>query len=181
MWVGRAAGAVPCLSVIDIFTRQLKAYLLQRSIRQHDVKALWEDLLKDIPVEQQGLIRVRSDNGSQFAAKTVRAFFEAKSIHQEFCHAATPEEDGYIESFHSIVERELVKRHEWQSLSELSALMASYVYFHNTERLHGSLRNVSPDKFTSQWADAQRQAKTGFLREENIANESAIPVQFIGG
>lgn len=32
---------VPCLSVIDIFTRQVKAYLLQRNICQHEVKALW--------------------------------------------------------------------------------------------------------------------------------------------
>lgn len=179
-WV-TGLGWVPCLSVIDIFTRQLKAHLLQRSIRQHDVKALWEDLLKGIPAEQHALIRVRSDNGSQFAAKTVRAFFTTEGIYQEFCHAATPEEDGYIESFHSIVERELVKRHEWQSQSELSALMASYVYFYNTERLHGSLRNVSPDKFASQWADVQKQAETGYLREETIANELAIPVQFIGG
>ena len=110
---------MPCLRVIDIFTRQLKAYLLPRSIRQHDVKALWQDLLKGIPVEQHGLVRVRSDNGPQFAAKTVRAFFAAAPIHQEFCHAATPEEDGFIESFHAIVERELVRRHEWQSLLEL--------------------------------------------------------------
>ena len=119
MWAGRAAGAVPCLRVIDIVTRQLKAYLLPRSIRQHDVKALWQDLLKGIPVEQHGLVRVRSDNGPPFAAKTVRAFFAAAPIHQEFCHAATPEEDGFIESFHAIVERELVRRHEWQSLLEL--------------------------------------------------------------
>lgn len=161
-WVS-GLGWVPCLSVIDIFTRQLKAYLLQPSIRQHDVKAIWQDLLKDIPVEQHGLIRVRSDNGSQFAAKTVRAFFTSEGIYQEFCHPATPEEDGYIESFHSIVERELVKRHEWQSLTDLTDLMASYVYFYNTERLHGSLRNVSPDRFARQWSDNQKSAKMELL------------------
>jgi putative transposase len=153
-WV-TGLGWVPCLSVIDIFTRQLRAYLLQRSIRQHDVKALWQDLLKSIPAGQHRLIRVRSDNGSQFAAKTVRAFFAAEGIHHEFCHVATPEEDGFIESFHAIVERELVRRHEWQSLLALAELMASYVYFYNTERLHGSLGNVSPDQFARQWADAQ--------------------------
>ena len=179
-WVS-GLGWVPCLSVIDIFTRQLKAHLLQRNIRQHDVKAVWQDLLKGIPVEQHGLIRVRSDNGSQFAAKTVRAFFTAEQIHQEFCHVATPEEDGYIESFHAIVERELVKRHEWYSLSELTELMASYVYFYNTERLHGSLGNVSPDRFFSQWSENQESAKTGLLQEGSVANELAIPVQFIGG
>ena len=180
MWAGRAAGAVPCLSVIDIFTRQLKAYLLQRSIRQHDVKALWQDLLKGIPVEQHALIRVRSDNGSQFAAKMVRAFFAAEGICQEFCHAATPEEDGFIESFHAIVERELVRRHEWESLSKLQKLMGSYVYFYNQERLHGSLGNVSPDWFANQWTDNERKSETGLILEETIASELAIPVQFIG-
>lgn len=179
-WV-RGVGWVPCLSVIDIFTRQLKAYLLQRSIRQHDVKALWQDLLKGIPVEQHALIRVRSDNGSQFAAKTVRAFFVAEGIHQEFCHAATPEEDGFIESFHAIVERELVRRHEWNSLAELQALMESYTYFYNQERLHGSLGNISPNRFAEQWTDTQRKSEIGLVLAETIANELAIPVQLIGG
>lgn len=117
----------------------------------------------------------------QFAAKTVRVFFASEGIHQEFCHAATPEEDGYIESFHSTVERELVKRHEWHSPLELTDLMASYVYFYNTERLHGSLRNVSPDRFASQWSDNQKSAEIELLQEKSVANELAIPVQFIGG
>ena len=172
---------MPCLNVIDIFTRQLKAHLLQRSIRQHDVKTLWQDLLKGIPVEQHALIRVRSDNGSQFAAKTVRTFFAAEGIHQEFCHAATPEEDGFIESFHAIVERELVQRHEWSSLAELQDLMSSYIYFYNRERLHGSLGNVSPDWFAEQWTDNQRKSAIGLVSEGTIASELAIPVQLIGG
>ncbi len=179
-WV-TGLGWVPCLSVIDIFTRQLRAHLLQRSIRQHDVKALWQDLLKSIPVEQHALIRVRSDNGSQFAAKTVRAFFAAEGIHQEFCHAATPEEDGFIESFHAIVERELVRRHEWASLSELQALMSSYIYFYNQERLHGSLGNVSPNRFAQHWTDNQRRSEIGLVSEGTIATELATPVQLIGG
>lgn len=179
-WV-KGVGWVPCLSVIDIFTRQLKACLLQRSIRQHDVKALWQDLLRDIPVEQRALVRVRSDNGSQFAAKTVRAFFAAEGIHQAFCHASTPEEDGFIESFHAIVERELVRRHEWASLSELQALMSSYIYFYNHERLHGSLGNVSPNWFAEHWTDNQQKSVIGLVSEGTIANELAIPVQLIGG
>lgn len=61
-------------------------------------------------------------------------------------------------------------------------LIVSFMYYYNTERLlHGSLGNVSPDTFTRQWSDAQRQYETRFLREETIANKLAIPVQFIGG
>ena len=174
-------GWVPCLSVIDIFTRQLKAHLLQRSIRQDDVKALWQDLLTRIPIHRHSRIRVRCDNGSQFAAKAVRSFFTGQQIYQEFCHVATPEEDGYIESFHSIVERELVRRHEWQSLAELVDLMNRYVYFYNEDRLHGSLGNISPNQFSRQWVESQEAAKIGLVLESKIAEELAIPVQFIGG
>ena len=94
---------------------------------------------------------------------------------------ATPEEDGYIESFHSIVERELVRRHEWQSLAELVDLMNRYVYFYNEDRLHGSLGNISPNQFSRQWVESQEAAKIGLVLESKIAEELAIPVQFIGG
>jgi len=34
---------------------------------------------------------------------------------QEFTHTATPEENAYIEAFHSILQREVTKRHEFNS------------------------------------------------------------------
>lgn len=167
-------GLVPCLSVIDVFTRQLKAHLLQRSIRQHDVKALWEDLLQGIVGDQPLTIRVRSDNGSQFAAKVVRAFFSDQQIHQEFCHVATPEEDCFIESFHSLVERELVRRHDWQSLEELQTLMAEYVYFYNTDRRHGSLGSMSPDRFARQWSDLQSMPEIVLTQVEGLTQQNEL-------
>jgi putative transposase len=63
-WVS-GLGWVPCLSVIDIFTRQIKAYLLQASIRQADVKALWQDLLGQHRVSPQVQIRQGRLCGSQ--------------------------------------------------------------------------------------------------------------------
>ncbi len=179
-WV-KGLGWVPCLSVIDIFTRQIKTYLLQASIRQADVKALWQDLLRQMPSMNKVQIRVRSDNGSQFAAHTVRSFFAAQGIHHEYCHVATPQEDAFIESFHSIVERELVSRHQWTNLAELEDLLARYIYFYNEERLHGSLRNVSPNAFARQWSEQQAKQEMVVSQDTTVAEELAITVQLIGG
>lgn len=47
----------------------------------------WLNFLKSverIPTHQYSRIRVRCDNGSQFAAKAVRAFFAGQQIYQEF-------------------------------------------------------------------------------------------------
>jgi putative transposase len=94
---------------------------------------------------------------------------------------ATPQEDAFIESFHSIVERELVSRHQWGSLAELVDLMARYIYFHNDERLHGSLSNVSPNQFVRQWSKQQTREEMVVLQATSVAEELAIPVQLIGG
>jgi hypothetical protein len=37
---------------------------------------------------------------------------------QEFTHVATPEENSYIEAFHSILQRELIDRFEFSSFYE---------------------------------------------------------------
>ena len=74
-----------------------------------------------------------------------------------------------------------MRRHEWHSLADLVDLMNRYVYFYNEERLHGSLGNVSPNQFARQWAENQETAKIGLGLESGIADELAIPVQFIGG
>ncbi len=51
------------------------------------------------------LVTIRSDNGSQFVAKTVREHLKKNQIFQELIKPATPEQNGYIESFHSTVEK----------------------------------------------------------------------------
>jgi transposase InsO family protein len=55
-------------------------------------------------------VHIRNDNGSQFIAHDVRQFLRAAGANQEFTHVATPEENSYIEAYHSIFEAEVVKR-----------------------------------------------------------------------
>ncbi len=70
---------------------------------------------------------IRNDNGSQFIAKMVREFLIEKGAIQEFTHVATPEENSYIETFHSIVQREEVDRFEFEFFHH--AKMFFYRYY----------------------------------------------------
>ena len=63
-------------------------------------------------------ITLRTDNGSQFIANDVRGFFHYKGIKHEFTNIATPEDDGHIEAFHSILEREFLKRNDYITFDE---------------------------------------------------------------
>lgn len=129
------------LSLIDVYTRKIVGYLFKQSIRQHDV--LW--LLKNVlPEKANAPITLRNDNGSQLIAKSVRAYLEEINVIHEFTHIATPEDNAYIEAFHSIMERELVSRYEFESFYHADMKIAQYMFTYNHIRKHCSLGFRTP-------------------------------------
>jgi len=89
--------------------------ILKSSIRKYDVIDLFRSI--DLKYGIKG-VKIRNDNGSQFIANDVKRYLIDMEAHQEFTHTATPEENAYIETFHSTLQREVIKRHEFNSFYE---------------------------------------------------------------
>ena len=85
-----------------------------------------------------------NDNGSQFIANKVRHYLRTLEANQEFTHIATPEENSYIEAFHSILEREVIQRFDFESYYEAKLTLTAYMDFYNNKRQHGSLKRKTP-------------------------------------
>ena len=45
--------------------------------------------------------------------KKVKQYLRTAEANQDFTHIATPEENSYIEAFHSIIQREVIERYEF--------------------------------------------------------------------
>jgi len=90
---------------------------------------------------------VRNDNGSQFVAETVQQYFRDKKVTQEFTKPATPQQNAHIESYHSIMERAVCKRHEFDSLEQAKQTMDRFREFYNFRRIHSGVGYTSPCKF----------------------------------
>lgn len=133
------------LSVIDVFSRKVIGYVFKRSVRKIDVINLWQSLQSSLGDFKK--ITLRTDNGSQFIANDVRGFFHYKGIKHEFTNIATPEDDGHIEAFHSILEREFLKRNDYITFDEMKSAIAGFMKCYNQERLHGSLNYKTPEEF----------------------------------
>ncbi|WP_172637543.1 DDE-type integrase/transposase/recombinase [Sediminibacterium salmoneum] len=101
------------LTVIDAFSRKVLTHMLRFNIKKGDVIILLSLLLMDYKIEN---VTIRNDNGAQFIATVVRQFLKEKGVNQEFTHVATPEENAYIESLHSNIQREVVERFEFESI-----------------------------------------------------------------
>jgi len=170
------------LTVLDVYTRKVMGWILQRSIKQMDVIRLLRKL--DLEHSLKG-VNVRNDNGSQFIAHRVRFFLRSSDANQEFTHIATPEENAYIEAYHSIFEREVVQRFELSSYYEAGLTITAYNDFYNNRRLHGGIGYKTPQKM---WDDYFAVKANAVNFDNLIENEQEIVlnsfdknVQFIGG
>lgn len=130
------------LTVIDVKTRIVLGWILQYSIQKHHVIQLLARIFTRWKLPES--ITVRTDNGSQFEAQLVRDYLKEMHVTQEFCHPATPEQNGHIESYHSIIERSISRRFEFHNLKESKETIQRFVSFYCTERIHSGIGYTSP-------------------------------------
>ena len=101
-------------------------------------------------------LTIRSDNGSQFSAKNVYKYLMTLSIigvNHERIHVATPEEDGYIESFHSIMHNEFETKYEFDTFEEQRDHLLKWFVFYNNERIHSAIDYCTPSEFYNQYIE----------------------------
>jgi transposase InsO family protein len=161
------------LSIIDVYSRKIIGYVFKRSIRKWDVISLWQSLKSSLNDFKK--ITIRNDNGSQFIANDVRGFFSYHGIKHEFTNVATPQDDGHIEAFHSILELEFLRRNDYASFDEMKSAIARFMKCYNEERLHGSLNYKTPDQFIIDYN------QNNFFEESREVNPLLLNEAILGG
>jgi len=103
-------------NLIDCFTRRLLLQVIGYSLPSSVIVPQIEKLLKERA--SAGLI-IRIDNGPEFRSYRFKELLENYKVTHESIHIKHPEENSYIEGFHSILEVEVLSRQEFDSLEEL--------------------------------------------------------------
>ncbi len=67
---------------------------------------------------------IRSDNGPEFTAKTIRKWLAEMSVKTLFIAPGSPWENGYIESFNGKLRDEFLNREIFTTLTEAKVLIA---------------------------------------------------------
>jgi transposase InsO family protein len=128
------------LNIIDEFTRECLAIRIDRKLNSTDVIDALSDLfiLRGVPGH------VRSDNGPEFIAKSVREWIAAVGAKTAFIEPGSPWENGYCESFNSKLRDELLNGEIFYSLAEARIIIEAWRQYYNTERPHSSLGYKPP-------------------------------------
>jgi putative transposase len=123
------------LIIIDEYTRECLAILVGRRLTSEDVI----DQLFNLFVLRGVPEHIRSDNGPEFTAKSIRKWLERLGVKTLFIEPGSPWENGYIESFNGKLRDELLNREIFTTLIEAKVLIADWRKEYNQVRPHSAL------------------------------------------
>ena len=123
------------LCVIDEFTREALAIRVKRRLNSTDVL----ETLADLMILRGPPAYVRSDNGPEFIATTLREWIAAVGSQTAYIEPGSPWENGYCESFNSKLRDELLNGEIFFSLAEALVLIESWRRHFNAIRPHRAL------------------------------------------
>jgi putative transposase len=92
---------------------------------------------------------IRTDNGPQFVSALFGDMCESWEMIHERIPPKTPNMNAYIESFHSLMERDLLAKESFETMEEAYAAIDRYMDFYNNRRMHGCLKRKPPNVFST--------------------------------
>jgi putative transposase len=128
------------LTIVDEFTRECLSIDVARRITADDVleRLAWLFVTRGVPEN------IRSDNGPEFTAKTVRQWLGDVSVKTLFIEPGSPWENGYVESFNGKLRDELLNGEIFFTLREAKILIERWRVHYNQVRPHSSLGYKPP-------------------------------------
>lgn len=128
------------LNIIDEYTRECLMIRVKRKLNSLDVI----DALTDLFILRGRPSYIRSDNGPEFVAQSVRTWIQAVGSRTAYIEPGSPWENGYCESFNARLRDELLNGEIFYSLQEAQILIENWRRHYNTIRPHSSLNWKPP-------------------------------------
>ena len=131
--------------MIDEYTRECLAIEVDRSFTAQDVIGVLQYLFAVRGTPQY----IRSDNGPEFVAKTVRRWLQRADVGTLFIAKGSPWENGYVESFNGKLRDELLNQELFLSLAEVRWVIDRWRLDYNHHRIHSALNYQTPAAYAA--------------------------------
>jgi putative transposase len=142
------------LNIIDEFTRECPAIVVDRSIDADQVVAT----LDAVALQRGYPAFVRFDNGPEFIAHAVADWCRFNGVGSIFIDPGSPWQNAWIESFNSRLRDELLNGWHFDSLLEAQVLIEDWRIDYNTNRPHSAHGELTPNEFAQAWTTRHQPA-----------------------
>ena len=128
------------LTVIDEYTRECLSLRTGYRLRADDVM----DVLTELFISKGVPDHIRSDNGSEFTATSIRTWLTKLGIKTLYIEPGSPWENGYNESFNGRLRDECLNAETFHTLKEAQVILEQWRHHYNHIRPHTSLSYRPP-------------------------------------
>ncbi len=133
-------------TVLDDYSRYIVSWRLTTSMMAKDVTATLDDALAKAGLEQMNVRhrpRLLSDNGPCYISKDLGEYLDKKEMDHTRGAPYHPQTQGKIERYHRTM-KNVVKLQNYYKPEALRREIGKFVEYYNNERVHESLKNVTP-------------------------------------
>ena len=123
------------LTVIDEYTRECLALRVGYALKSDDVM----DVLSGLFIRHGLPDHIRSDNGSEFTAKSIKSWLNRLKVKTLYIEPGSPGANGYNESFNGRLRDELLNGEVFYTLKEAQVIIETWRHHYNHIRPHSSL------------------------------------------
>lgn len=132
------------ISVMDGYSRYIVHHELRTHMEEFDIQLTLQRAKEKYPNEHP---RVISDNGGQFISRDFNQFIKFLELTHVKTSVAYPQSNGKLERFHKSLNIECLKMNSFIDFDDTKRIIAKYIEYYNTERLHSALYYLTPEDF----------------------------------
>jgi transposase InsO family protein len=159
VWCGSTDRWSYLFNAIDVFHREWLGYAFETSaVKENAIMSVNNALASHeeaVPRE----LTLRCDNGPQYTSHAFKDSMDALGLRLEYILYHTPEQNGFVESFHKTLKREYIWPREFRSHQEAEAAIGEAFVDYNRDRIHSALGYLTPYEYLAAW-------KAGTLPQE---------------
>lgn len=143
-------GFVYLAVIMDVFTRAIRGWHLDRSLDQNLTLTALQDALQGHCPEIH-----HSDQGLQYAATDYTNLLKQHNIQISMAEVGEPTQNGYAERLMRTIKEEEVDLSEYQDYHDAHRQIGRFLEdVYMRKRVHSSLNYLTPAEFETQWLSA---------------------------
>jgi putative transposase len=140
------------LNIIDEYTREALATQAARSFTADATVAVLDRLVTTLGRRPQ---HVRMDNGPELTAHALADWCRFTGVDPAYIDPGSPWQNGVCESFNGRFRDEFLACEQFNTLLEVQVLAEDWRIEYNTYRPHGSLDDLTPEAYRTEWINNQ--------------------------
>lgn len=150
-------------TIMDLFSRKILGYQVASRPSDEVAVTLFEEIIAEAKAQGMPVKTVHADNGASMKSHKISTLFAAHEIVESHSRPHVSDDNPHIESHFSTMKRNRSYPRVFDTIDDAQAWVEKWVDNYNNHRIHGGLRNFTPQQvYSGQWKQVWQQRQHNY-------------------